>query len=172
MVQLYSDRVSPAPPYSNNNVICSCTGLSPSSDWFSKQFHSALRHFRARPRSLATTCGITIVLFSSGYLDVSVPRVAPHCWVVYLQYTGFPHSDICGSKFVCNSPQLFAAYHVLRHLHEPRHPPYAFLSFQFLLDRFSFLKLLKTLKRQSVLTHLDLSFLTRFLDCDFYYRFY
>ncbi len=29
----------------------------------------------AIPRSLATTCGITIVFFSSGYLDVSVHRV-------------------------------------------------------------------------------------------------
>ena len=29
----------------------------------------------ANPRSLATTCGITVVFFSSGYLDVSVLRV-------------------------------------------------------------------------------------------------
>ena len=29
----------------------------------------------AGPRSLATTDGITIVFFSCGYLDVSVPRV-------------------------------------------------------------------------------------------------
>ena len=29
----------------------------------------------ANPRSLATTCGITIVFSSCGYLDVSVPRV-------------------------------------------------------------------------------------------------
>ena len=31
----------------------------------------------ANPRSLATTCGITIVFSSSGYLDVSVHRVRP-----------------------------------------------------------------------------------------------
>ena len=31
----------------------------------------------AIPRSLATTCGITIVFSSSGYLDVSVHRVCP-----------------------------------------------------------------------------------------------
>jgi hypothetical protein len=31
----------------------------------------------AGPRSLATTYGITIVFFSCGYLDVSVPRVRP-----------------------------------------------------------------------------------------------
>ena len=31
----------------------------------------------AVPRSLAATQGITVVFFSSGYLDVSVPRVRP-----------------------------------------------------------------------------------------------
>ena len=31
----------------------------------------------AGARSLATTCAITVVFFSSGYLDVSVPRVGP-----------------------------------------------------------------------------------------------
>ena len=35
----------------------------------------------------------------------------------------FPHSDICGSPFICNSPQLFAACHVLLRRHIPRHPP-------------------------------------------------
>ena len=42
----------------------------------------------AAPRSLAATCGITVVFSSSGYLDVSVPRVGPvlgsissRCWV-------------------------------------------------------------------------------------------
>ena len=38
---------------------------------------------------------------------------------------GLPHSDIYGSKVICTSPQLFAAYHVLLRLREPRHPPSA-----------------------------------------------
>ena len=38
---------------------------------------------------------------------------------------GFPHSDICGSKIICISPQLFAAYHVFLRLLVPRHPPCA-----------------------------------------------
>ena len=38
---------------------------------------------------------------------------------------GFPHSDISGSKYVGNSPELFAAYHVLHRLSVPRHPPNA-----------------------------------------------
>ena len=33
-------------------------------------------HFRATPFSLAATLGISIDFFSSGYLDVSVPRVS------------------------------------------------------------------------------------------------
>ena len=45
---------------------------------------------------------------------------------------GFPHSDICGSKPVCGSPQLFAAYHVLLRRSVPWHPPCALLSLIFL----------------------------------------
>ena len=55
----------------------------------------------------------------------------PFCklWI-YLQMTelfsaGFPHSDICGSIPICDSPQLFAAYHVLLRLPVPRHSPCA-----------------------------------------------
>ena len=39
--------------------------------------------------------------------------------------SGFPHSDIPGSKPVCGSPRLIAAYHVLHRLLVPRHPPCA-----------------------------------------------
>ena len=41
---------------------------------------------------------------------------------------GFPHSDISGSKRVCRSPKLNAAYHVLHRLLMPRHPLYALTS--------------------------------------------
>ena len=43
--------------------------------------------------------------------------------------TGLPHSEIPGSKVVCTSPRLIAAYHVFHRLHVPRHPPYALSSF-------------------------------------------
>ena len=82
----------------------------------------------ALPRSLAATSRITIVFFSSGYLDVSVHRVRFLTVTVRmtgLQPAGLPHSDICGSLRMCQSPQLFAAYRVLLRLWEPRHPPYA-----------------------------------------------
>src|SRR5678816_4431056 len=41
---------------------------------------------------------------------------------------GFPHSEICGSRAICASPQLIAAYHVLHRLLTPRHPPCALSS--------------------------------------------
>ena len=40
---------------------------------------------------------------------------------------GLPHSDICGSRLICSSPQLFAAYRVLHRLPVPRHPPCALI---------------------------------------------
>ena len=82
------------------------------------------------PRSLAATCGIDVSFSSSGYLDVSVHRVPLHTlwigvWMIRVLRTGFPHSDICGSRIICISPQLFAAYHVFLRLSVPRHPPCA-----------------------------------------------
>ena len=41
---------------------------------------------------------------------------------------GLPHSEISGSKPVCGSPELIAAYHVLHRRPAPRHPPYALSS--------------------------------------------
>ena len=92
----------------------------------------------ALARSLATTCAIIIIFFSSGYLDVSVPRVRPPHQLRRdgIAPIGFPHSDIRGSQGICPSPRLFAACHVLRRLREPRHPPAA-------LDFFSYAVILK-----------------------------
>ena len=57
----------------------------------------------AVPRSLAATYGIEFSFFSSGYLDVSVPRVPLHAlwigaWIREVRSRGFPHSEICGSQ--------------------------------------------------------------------------
>ena len=81
----------------------------------------------ALARSLATTYAIIFIFSSCGYLDVSVPHVRSPCGVTGLQPAGLPHSDISGSKVICTSPELFAAYHVLLRLREPRHPPSALL---------------------------------------------
>ena len=79
----------------------------------------------ASPLSLAATQGITVVFFSSGYLDVSVHRVPFLIEDDSTTAAGFPHSETCGSKVTCTSPQLIAAYRVLLRLIWPRHPPYA-----------------------------------------------
>ena len=62
----------------------------------------------AVPISLATTLGISVDLFSSAYLDVSVRQVRSS----YPMYSGkgtlaggFPHSDIPGSKLACQLPE-------------------------------------------------------------------
>ena len=84
--------------------------------------------------SLAATLEIDKFSFSSsGYLDVSVPRVPHvqlciHCTLTEVSSAGFPHSDISGSLDMCSSPKLFAAYHVFHRLLVPRHPPCALSS--------------------------------------------
>ena len=88
--------------------------------------------------SLAATQKIDVSFFSSGYLDVSVPRVpSAHLWiqctVTEVCSAGFPHSDIRGSVNICFSPQLFAAYHVFHRLSVPRHPPCALSSLTFIV---------------------------------------
>ena len=52
--------------------------------------------------SLAATLEIDVSFFSSGYLDVSVPRVPLHTlcvgvWILEVCSSGFPHSEISGS---------------------------------------------------------------------------
>ena len=53
--------------------------------------------------------------------------------IVEVCSTGLSHSDIRGSKIICISPRLFAAYHVLHRLLVPRHSPYALSSLTYLL---------------------------------------
>ena len=79
----------------------------------------------ADARSLATTCAIIVIFSSSGYLDVSVPRVRPppHRRCGGIAPAGFPHSDIRGSRGICPSPRLFAACHVLLRLRGPQASP-------------------------------------------------
>ncbi len=87
------------------------TGLSPSMVDLSRSFRFSNQSMSwsyypasavtlavwATPISLAATLGITVVFFSSAYLDVSVQRVRSSYDVTGLQPAGLPHSDICGS---------------------------------------------------------------------------
>ena len=80
------------------------------------------------PRSLATTNGISVDVFSSPYLDVSVQAV-PRVYL-WIQYTltgsspaGLPHSEIRGSRPAFGSPRLIVDRYVLLRLPAPRHSP-------------------------------------------------
>ena len=125
------------------SALFSSTGLSPSPAGFPKTFLLESLNLKCGPQpqkinllvwplpiSLAATSGIDVSFSSSGYLDVSVHRVPFRTLWIGVRMTGvlpagFPHSDICGSKIICISPQLFAAYHVFLRLLVPRHPPCA-----------------------------------------------
>ena len=67
---------------------------------------------------------------------------------------GFPHSEICGSKLICSSPQLIAACHVLRRLPMPRHSPYALLRLNY-LQQFDLLPWFSLFARIAVSIHLQ-----------------
>ena len=100
----------------------SLTGLSPSAAGFPKtvqlpkkdqlcspQPRCACTAVWALPRSLAATGGIDVSFSSSPYLDVSVQAVPLltlwiGVWLTGVLPAGFPHSDIYGSMFICNSP--------------------------------------------------------------------
>ena len=88
----------------------------------------------AAPRSLATTCGITVVFFSSGYLDVSVPQVRlTHCVMSCESMTGFPiRTSADHFVFADNRSfsQLITSF-IASESH--RHPPYALISFSFIV---------------------------------------
>ena len=75
MVPPCSDRISRVPPYSRTYARITRTGLSPTMADLSRSFRlSRISHW-PHPRSLATTCGVSVDVLSYGYLDVSVPRV-------------------------------------------------------------------------------------------------
>ena len=133
MVPPDSDRISLVPPYSGYCYVAirfqihGFHVLRPNfPEGSSIKLQSTLQSYNpghavtppvwANPRSLATTCGITVVFSSCRYLDVSVPCVCPIIMVVSLQLTGFPHSEISGSRVICTSPELIAACHVLLRL--------------------------------------------------------
>ena len=134
----------------------SCKGLSPAMATLSSVFHSpkqcnvAVLQPRRRvatppvwalPRSLATTGGIIIYfLFLRVLRCFSSPRWLPRqARMTVLQTAGLSHSDISGSMVICTCPELFAAYHVLHSLDEPRHPPCAlsyFFRYPYLLKSY------------------------------------
>ena len=82
----------------------------------------------AVPRSLAATDGVSFDFLSSGYLDVSVPRVGSSCEVTRFCVPGFPIRTSSDHSVLARSPRLFAGSYVLHRLLLPRHPPCALSS--------------------------------------------
>ena len=147
MVPADSDRIPRAPPYSGVTLrrislpVPGCHRLRRS---FPEASGSDLRLLRVilQPRLVRERDGLGSSLFDRHYWGNRLfflllrvlrcfsspgsPRVAA---VHGLQPCGLPHSDMTGSRPVCGSPVLFAAYHVLLRLPKPRHPPYALLLF-------------------------------------------
>ncbi len=144
MVLRSSDRISRVPPYlirPSKLRIRGCHPLWPCFPTCSSHLSGS-----AGPRSLAATRGVSIDFLSSGYLDVSVPRVclynpmySGHKYLIKppIDYpegnnrelsSGLPHSEIHGSKLILSSPWLIAEYHVFHRLLLPRHSPNALLA--------------------------------------------
>ena len=73
MVLRSSDRISRVPPYLIRPIVLLIRDCHPL--WLRIPTHSNHTHGSAGPRSLAATRGVSIDFLSSGYLDVSVPRV-------------------------------------------------------------------------------------------------
>ena len=122
------------------------TGLSPSAAGLSRTLplRVSIPHYRpATPRS--KPLGLGCCAFARHYLRnhccfllllvlrcFTSQSVAPPDYgfirsVMEVCSIGFPHSEIPGSKCVCHSPGLIAAYRVLHRLTMPRHPSYALM---------------------------------------------
>ena len=151
MVPACSHKVPRVSWYSGYRHVCFpfMYGAFTLSGWLSQNHSTRITEsiMRSEPRSartpvwplsisLAATLEIEFSFFSSGYLDVSVHRVPLHAlwigaWMTGVCPAGFPHSEIHGSRDICSSPWLFAAYHVFLRLLVPRHPPCALIRLTF-----------------------------------------
>ena len=121
------------------------TGLSPSAAALSSALRSRpfLLLAALQPRRGRNRGGLGSSPFARHYLGnhfcflllrvlrcFSSPRSPPRlARMAGLLPAGLPHSGTRGSKAICASPRLFAAYRALRRLREPRYPPSALLSF-------------------------------------------
>ena len=83
----------------------------------------------ARPSSIASTGGFTFCFLFLRLLRCFSSPGSPRYRGNAVARTGLPHSEIRGSKVICTSPRLVAAYHVFLRLLKPRHPPSALVHF-------------------------------------------
>ena len=83
MVPPYSDRIPRVPPYLSqaqyhHRVFAYGAVTLYGTAFTEASANASYYHLQAGPSSLATTLGISVDFFSSGYLDVSVRRVRFH----------------------------------------------------------------------------------------------
>lgn len=107
-------RLQPQGVRSYNPVAASPAGYTTAPVW-------------ARPLPLAATQGVSVDFLSSGYSDVSIPRVrsAQVPWPRVAARPGSPIRTPLDRRSVGSSPGPFAAPRVLRRQRTPRHPPRA-----------------------------------------------
>ena len=126
-----SHRLWPTVPgRSTNGLVCNSPASRPSRPYNPDVHARRFGLVRVRSPLLAESL---LFSFPAGTEMVHFPALSSTAYVFSRRYlgitlSGFPHSDIPGSTFVCNSPRLIAACHVLHRLLVPRHPPYALSS--------------------------------------------
>ncbi len=118
------------PDPSTNRLVCDSSALRPNRPYNPAVHARRFGLFRVRSPLLAES-----LLFSLpvGTEMVHFPTLPSPAYgfsggCSSISQSGFPHSDIPGSKRVCRSPRLIAAYRVLHRLPAPRHSPYTLSS--------------------------------------------
>ena len=119
------------PGGSTNNLVCDSAALRPNRPYNPREQALWFGLFRVRSPLLAES--LTCFLFLQVLRWFTSLRCLPRAYGFSAGYSGinqsgFPHSDIPGSKPACGSPGLIAACHVLHRLLVPRHSPYALSS--------------------------------------------
>ena len=145
MVPADSHRVSRAPRYSGYHYARACFGYG-AVILCGATFQTL--PFRIRiPRRGPTTPQVRRHTGGLGSSPVARHYWGNHCYFLFLEVlrcfsslgsphhskmvmtvlptAGLSHSETRGSKVICTSPRIIAAYRVLHRLHEPRHPPCA-----------------------------------------------
>jgi hypothetical protein len=119
------------PADSTNDLVFDSAALRPNRPYNPREQALWFGLFRVRSPLLAES--LTCFLFLQVLRWFTSLRCLPRAYVFSTGYSrinrsGFPHSEIPGSKPACGSPGLIAACHVLHRLLVPRHSPYALSS--------------------------------------------
>ena len=115
-------------PYHSTNLAHRCDAPQPRSYCYNR-----FGLFRVRSPLLAESLLMSLPRPTSMFQFRRFPSYPYLIQGRILEYcsSGFPHSEIPGSKSVCDSPRLIAASHVLLRLLVPRHSPCALISLTF-----------------------------------------